>query len=288
MEIASLNYLSTPLKLENHIVATLLVMCLNILVLTWMFCAAGGHHEGLSAQECGGDVQVSPGGGGAVGYHGVFAGWSTDQHCVWNQVWALPRNYLSWIVVFTLVMISSLITKSTTRWQCGIDWWVISVDPSSIKADKDCHSASCLHSKPAAFLFGKVIIQSHNRICACLDAMWKVNFGWKFDFLMLSHCSIVHKWKIRKTYRPGGGSWILSWCICSELSMYFILLADGWLDLGWMTSRLNLLTQKGWNNFSQARWHKMSQLSLPLFVKLKDNQYIVRTIKNKSPLLLLY
>lgn len=25
-------------------------------VLTWMFCGAGGHHERLSAQECGGDV----------------------------------------------------------------------------------------------------------------------------------------------------------------------------------------------------------------------------------------
>lgn len=43
---------------------------------------AGCHHEGLSAPERGGDVQVSPGGGGAVGHHGVSAGWSTDQHCV--------------------------------------------------------------------------------------------------------------------------------------------------------------------------------------------------------------
>ncbi|TMS21754.1 Serine/threonine-protein kinase PAK 6 [Larimichthys crocea] len=51
------------------------------------------------------------------------------------------------------------------------------VSETSIKADKDCHSASCLHSKPAAFLFGKVIIQSHNRICACLDAMWKVKLS---------------------------------------------------------------------------------------------------------------
>lgn len=48
--------------------------------------AAGCHHEGLSAPQRGGDVQVGPGGGGALGHHGVSAGWRTDQHCVGNQV----------------------------------------------------------------------------------------------------------------------------------------------------------------------------------------------------------
>lgn len=45
-----------------------------------IFCTVGSDYEGLSAQERGGDVQVCPGGGGAVGYYGVLARGSTNQH----------------------------------------------------------------------------------------------------------------------------------------------------------------------------------------------------------------
>lgn len=113
-------------------------------------------------------------------------------------------------------------------------------------------------------------------------------FSGNVDLLMLSQCSVVHTSEIRKTHWPAAGSFvparILSAYICFEPSMSFILLTDGWLDLHGMTSGLDHLTQRDKKCLSSKMAYKMSQLSQSLL----DNQYIDRTIKMKSPLLLVF
>lgn len=41
---------------------------------------SGGDHERLPTPECGGDVPQCPGGGGALGGHGIPAGWRSHAH----------------------------------------------------------------------------------------------------------------------------------------------------------------------------------------------------------------
>ena len=50
----------------------------------------GGDHEGLPAQERGPDVPVGPGGGGALGHHGVPPGRRAHQRGERDQV-STPR-----------------------------------------------------------------------------------------------------------------------------------------------------------------------------------------------------
>lgn len=125
----------------------------------------------------------------------------------------------------------------------------------SIPAAQRLSLSPLSHSEPATFLWGKVIIQYHNRICACLDAMWKVNFGWKSDFLMLSHCSAAHTSKIRKTHRPAAGSWVFCWvCLFWAVNVFYII--NRWLaPSSWDDLRVRSLDSKGQKHFSPARWH---------------------------------
>lgn len=65
---------------KENLFANLSTQFFFVNLLVTIFCPTGGHHEGLSAPERGGDVQVRIGGRGALGYHGVPTGWSADQH----------------------------------------------------------------------------------------------------------------------------------------------------------------------------------------------------------------
>lgn len=57
----------------------------------------GGDHEGLPAQERGGDVQERSRGGGALGHHGVPARRSSDQHRLRDKV--LIHLPLTWPMI---------------------------------------------------------------------------------------------------------------------------------------------------------------------------------------------
>lgn len=58
----------------------------------------GGDHEGLPAPECGGDVPQCPGGGGALGGHGIPTGWRSYAHHQRDQVRQTQLSSFSVIV----------------------------------------------------------------------------------------------------------------------------------------------------------------------------------------------